>query len=296
MCSAATRGAAHRCAPPRARARFAADAPPGGRCASREPLAQLVFDAGFRLEAPETFAFFSPEGTPASTMVLQERLTHYLDLVEVNLLHAVSTRSDDFYTALESWQELTALVRAGVEQIGHLRATVGAIDARLARTALRLPYLCRQRSNQLRLYRQLSLIATIRTAQPTIQALLSSEDYVGALELISSTQAVLRGELGGVRCFMHLDEELAQTASNLTGIMVQVRRRVRRAGACRALPSLTRRARHSARATPRAARRRSSCLPCQRGWRARSRRAAASVAARAAARSSTPCAQRCCRF
>jgi hypothetical protein len=158
-------------------------------------------------------------------MLQQERLTHSLDLVEVNLLHAVSTRSEDFYEALDSWQGLTELVRAGVEQIERLRATVAAIDQRLARTALRLPFLCRQRSNQLRLHRQLALLAAIRTAQPTIQALLATEDYVGALELIGSTQRTLRGDLAGVRCFVHLDEELALTTKSLTLMMAQASRR-----------------------------------------------------------------------
>lgn len=156
-------------------------------------------------------------------MLQQERLAHSLDLVEINLLHAVSTRSEDFYSALDSWHGLTESVAAGVQQIHELRATVAAIDGRLGRTVLRLPRLCRQRSNQLRLHRQLALIATVRTAQPTIQALLASDDYVGALELIGSTQAALRGELAGVRCFVHLDEELEQTAHNLTAVMVQVR-------------------------------------------------------------------------
>mmetsp|Transcript_13000 Transcript_13000/g.33537 ORF Transcript_13000/g.33537 Transcript_13000/m.33537 type:complete len:576 (+) Transcript_13000:64-1791(+) len=193
----------------------------GSEPVSMEEVPVLVFDENFKLEDPSTFAFFSPDGFPASTLLQQERLTHYLDLVEVNLLHAVSTRSEDFYTALDSWQDLTELVRAGVQQIESLRETVRAIDERLARTAFRLPFLCRQRSNQLRLHRQLLLIATIRTAQPTIQALLASEDYVGALELIGSTQAVLRGELAGVRCFTHLDEELGETAKSLTAMMVQ---------------------------------------------------------------------------
>lgn len=214
-------GAAARCA--RARAARCERSPHPSRCRAARARAQVLFDENFRLEDPETFAFFSPEGTPASTMVLQERLTHYLDLVEVNLLHAVSTRSEDFYTALGSWQELTEEVKRGCEQIDRLRAHVGAIDQRLARTALRLPFLGRKRSNQLRLHKKLSLLATIRKAQPTIQALLLAEDFVGALELISSTQAVLRDELAGVRCFMHLDEQLAETAAMLSRLMTQVR-------------------------------------------------------------------------
>lgn len=196
-----------------------------GACSrTRCPAAQLLFAEDFQLEDPHTFAVFSPPGAPSSTMALQERLTHYLDLVEVNLLHAVATRSEEFYTALGSWSELTAEVREGCAEIERLRAVTHAINSRLAGTALRLPGLCRKRANHRRLYKRVHLIASIRQAQPAIQALLNAEDYLGALELIRTTQDVLAGDLKGVRCFHQLEEQLREMSGTLTQLMIKVAR------------------------------------------------------------------------
>ncbi len=45
---------------------------------------------------------------------------------------------------------------------------------------------------------KLSHVATVHQTQQTIQLLLSTSDFVGALELIYRTQAVLANELRGV--------------------------------------------------------------------------------------------------
>lgn len=48
---------------------------------------------------------------------------------------------------------------------------------------------------------QLKLMATIHQTQPTIQLLLSSSDFVSALDLIDTSLEVLQQELAGVQCF-----------------------------------------------------------------------------------------------
>lgn len=50
-------------------------------------------------------------------------------------------------------------------------------------------------------YAQLKLMATVHQTQPTIQLLLSTPDYVAALELIATTQEILVQELAGVHSF-----------------------------------------------------------------------------------------------
>ena len=43
------------------------------------------------------------------------------------------------------------------------------------------------------------MMATVRQTQPTVQLLLSNSDYIGALELISQTQKILRNDLAGIQ-------------------------------------------------------------------------------------------------
>ena len=52
-----------------------------------------------------------------------------------------------------------------------------------------------------RCFFQLKLMATVHQTQPTIQLLLQTNDYVGALDLISTSQEVLSQELQGLVCF-----------------------------------------------------------------------------------------------
>lgn len=46
-------------------------------------------------------------------------------------------------------------------------------------------------------------MATVHQTQPTIQLLLSTSDFVGALDLISTTQEVLQQELAGIQSFRY---------------------------------------------------------------------------------------------
>lgn len=45
------------------------------------------------------------------------------------------------------------------------------------------------------------MMATVRQTQPTIQLLLSTNEYAGALDLIHTTQDILLQELSGLNCF-----------------------------------------------------------------------------------------------
>jgi vacuolar protein sorting-associated protein 54 len=51
---------------------------------------------------------------------------------------------------------------------------------------------------------QLKLMATVHQTQPMIQLLLSTPDYVAALDLIAFTQEVLVQELAGIHSFRYV--------------------------------------------------------------------------------------------
>ena len=48
---------------------------------------------------------------------------------------------------------------------------------------------------------QLRLMATVHQTQPTLQLLLATNEFVGALDLIATTQEVLSQELIGLHSF-----------------------------------------------------------------------------------------------
>ena len=80
--------------------------------------AQDFFNPTFALNAPEAFERYLC--VPAS-LAQQNKLSNYLDLVEVDLLQTIGERSDDFFHALSTFQELQNVVTMAVNDIGHLR-------------------------------------------------------------------------------------------------------------------------------------------------------------------------------
>jgi len=66
------------------------------------------------------------------------------------------------------------------------------------------------RQNYAAVLRKLNLMSTVHQTQPTIQLLLSTSDFVGALDLISTTQEVVQQELMNVHCFRYLSSQLKE--------------------------------------------------------------------------------------
>ncbi|KAJ8978665.1 hypothetical protein NQ317_019101 [Molorchus minor] len=95
-------------------------------------------------------------------------------------------------------------------EVHMLRSKVQKVDKCLTIDSLKLIGLARSKANHVSLLDKLKLMSTVLQTQPTLQLLLSSSDYVGALELISSTQEVLAKELAGVTSLRHLPSQLKE--------------------------------------------------------------------------------------
>lgn len=130
---------------------------------------------------------------------LQEELSYYMDIVEEQIAHQVSQKSGAFFHAMTSHDTIMERMGAASKEVKVLRSKVQQVDKALAKDSLRLIGLARSKANHAILLDKLKLMSTVLQTQPMLQLLLSSSDYVAALELISSTQEVLAKELAGVR-------------------------------------------------------------------------------------------------
>ncbi|KAJ3299753.1 hypothetical protein HK104_007207 [Borealophlyctis nickersoniae] len=167
-----------------------------------ESVPSVFLDPEFNLGNPHTFSLVcenadvtSTSGQEATTSngILQEKLSHYLDTVEVHLIKEISRRSSSFFAALSNLQALHQETLACVAQIGVLRQKLGNISKSSARKGLEVVRLKRRRGNLGILYGGVKLVSEVRQTQPMIQVLLTQGDYVGALDLIEQTGMVLRG-------------------------------------------------------------------------------------------------------
>jgi len=199
----------------------------GAHDATRSPAAAhrlsvvppVVFGDHFELTDPCTFEVFSPEGAPAATMVMIEKLANYLDQVELTLLSEVSSRAEGFFEALASYDRLSKEVEAGIQQIASMRARLRELETNLVRKPLHLPRLTRRRANVQSLHEKLRLMLAVVRTQPTIQQLISAADFPAALELIASSQQLLATELAGVAALSPISEGLVATNALIEATM-----------------------------------------------------------------------------
>ncbi|MBN3304831.1 VPS54 protein, partial [Amia calva] len=196
-----------------------------------EQVPKIFMKPDFALDDPTTFnavlpwSHFSGAGGKgsrdlASSRLLQEKLSHYLDVVEVNIAHQISLRSEAFFHAMTSQHELQDYLRKTSQGVKMLREKIAQIDKVMCEGSLRILRQALTRNNCVKLYNKMKLMATVHQTQPTVQLLLSTSEFVGALELIATTQEVLQQELQGIHSFRHLGSQLCELEKLIDKMMI----------------------------------------------------------------------------
>ena len=173
------------------------------------------FAPDFDLAVPATFekacgAYSVSLQAPHEAMVLQEQLSHYLDIVETRLLRRISQRRGAFFSALVELQRLQLQVQDAYNNVREVRAEIKRLEASVVAPGAGVVSLSKQRQNALATRELLELVAIVRDTQSNIQLLLANEEYAAAMALIRSTQETLDGELKGVHSFRHLGAQLGE--------------------------------------------------------------------------------------
>lgn len=143
-----------------------------------------------------------------SAKLLQEKLTHYLDIIEMQIAQQVAQKSEAFFHSMTSHDTLMEQLAQTISVVKNLREKIGSIDKALVKDSLTIIKSERIRRNYVEVHEKLKLMATVLQTQSTIQLLLSTPDYVAALELIYTTQDLLAHDLAGIHSFRHLSSEL----------------------------------------------------------------------------------------
>ncbi|XP_022239536.1 vacuolar protein sorting-associated protein 54-like isoform X2 [Limulus polyphemus] len=184
---------------------------------------KIFLQSDFSLHSPETFKTVLPWAcvqsdhitvedfnTCSSSKLLQEKLGHYLDIVEVQIARQISLKSKAFFHAMTSHDALMDQLTHTIRAVEDLRNKIKKIDEALVKGALQVIHLQKKRLRLHVLFNKAKVMATVHQTQPTIQLLLSTSDFVGAIDLIYTTQKVLIEELAGIHCFRHLGSQLAE--------------------------------------------------------------------------------------
>ena len=178
----------------------------------------VYFDEDFHLENPRTFDIVSErsEVVPPSTTsnggdkagsstvaprkalgtnaILQEKLSWYMDTVEMHLISSISTASTAFFTALGSLKELHTEAADSVSQVKSIRAQLNALDDEIAVRGLDILQKQRRRQNIQQFHATVLQLQDVVNDMAECDALVTEGDVDKALEGITALEKLIAGE------------------------------------------------------------------------------------------------------
>ena len=133
----------------------------------------LYFKEDFALEDGATFRAACPFSTAAENLVLQEKLTQYLDVVELHLVKEISLRSNSFFEAQRQLQDLNVEIVEGCSRIRELKETIRLLDVDLVDSARQVQHLNATRTNLLALHHKFNLILYVKQSLSALKLVLN---------------------------------------------------------------------------------------------------------------------------
>jgi len=155
----------------------------------------------FQIEAEEA------KQVDLSGQLLQGKLQHYIDLVEVSIARQVAQKSHHFFEVMTHHDAL-------MSQLSNLVSVVKTIRKRLADVkagvvmALKVPQMAVRKQNLLAVIKTLNTIETVHKTQPTIHLLLSRQEFAGAIDLIETSKDILSNDDVKIDAFKKLPIQL----------------------------------------------------------------------------------------
>lgn len=161
----------------------------------------------FHLENPRTFDIVSerseivrdPNGTPsgrkslATNAILQEKLSWYMDTVEVHLISSISTASKSFFSALGSLRELHGEAEDSVHRIQRLRKDLAKLDKEMAIDGLKVVNLKQRRDNVRQLAEAIMQLEDIVTSVQSCENMIEQGEIDTALNNLDEVEALMTG-------------------------------------------------------------------------------------------------------
>jgi len=156
---------------------------------------------------PFTIESHEARQVETSGKLVQEKLQHYIDQVEVSIAGQVASKSHHFFQVMTYHDALMSQLLALISVVRTLRQRLSDVEGGVIQ-ALRVPQLAMRRKNLVNILHSLGTIETLHNTQPTIQVLLTRQEFSGALDLISTSEDILGNEVVEVEALRHLPSQL----------------------------------------------------------------------------------------
>lgn len=180
----------------------------------------VYFEPDFHLENPRTFDIVSerseivkqPPGANgavaipgqggrkalATNAILQEKLSWYMDTVEVHLISSISTASSSFFAALGSLRDLHVEASASVAKIKALREDLASLDQNMAVGGLKIVAMCRRRENMRKLGDAVQQLREVVESVTHCEELVDRGEIEEALHGLADVEHLIKGQRIGV--------------------------------------------------------------------------------------------------
>ncbi|KAH9813074.1 hypothetical protein DFH28DRAFT_1109143 [Melampsora americana] len=130
----------------------------------------------------------------ATDQILQEKLSHYLDVVELNLVEEISKRSASFFSALGNLQSLHSQTASCISQVEALNIELNQLNESVAEKGLKIIQLGHRRRNISKLEEGLMRVHEVWESVTEIEAMVQAGDWITALGLIESLEEIWKSE------------------------------------------------------------------------------------------------------
>lgn len=177
---------------------------------------QVYFEPDFHLENPRTFDIVSERSeiarppsaangsatAPGSTRkkalaanaVLQEKLSWYMDTVEIHLISSISSASSSFFAALGSLRELHSEAAQSVTQIKTLREDLAKLDQDMAVGGLKIVAMRKRRDNMRKLGDAVEQLREVVESVTQCEEQVDRGEIETALRGISDVESLIAGD------------------------------------------------------------------------------------------------------
>ncbi|RKF63470.1 Vacuolar protein sorting-associated protein 54, chloroplastic [Erysiphe neolycopersici] len=179
----------------------------------------VFFEEDFHLENPRTFDVVSerselvrpvqtiangqrslstndtaPRKALASNAILQEKLSWYMDTIEIHLVNSISSASKSFFAALSSLRELHMETSISVNRIKTLRKDLLSLDEEMAVSGLKIVSMKQRRENLKQLSDTILQLQSIMESIKNCESLIEDGDVEKALDSIDSLESLVSGD------------------------------------------------------------------------------------------------------
>ena len=179
----------------------------------------VYFEEDFHLENPRTFDVVSeradvvrpvpgangeeqhanekalpPRKALATNAILQEKLSWYMDTVEVHLINSISTASTSFFAALGSLRDLQKEAEESAARIQKLRNDLIELDKGMALGGLEISRMRQRRKNIGRLWKATQQVQRVIDMVVRCEELVDEGEYEAAADGIDTTNRLISGQ------------------------------------------------------------------------------------------------------